>query len=57
MRCENIVDEIGASGKKDYGEVPASRMSTPACRKCGGYTHVVNKRIYCDRCGYQDGDR
>lgn len=38
--------------------LPVIRATSKSrCRKCGGLTHEVNKRLYCDHCGYQDGTR
>ena len=58
MSSGKIVDDGGGvTGEKDNIEVSATRTSKSPCRKCGGHTHIVNKRLYCARCGYQDGDR
>lgn len=58
MSGVKIVDgNDNVTGEKSNDEVLATRTSKLLCRKCGGHTHIVNKRPYCDHCGYQDGYR
>lgn len=58
MKSRKVIDEgVEITGEMNNYEVPATRTSKSPCRKCGGLTHIVKKRLYCARCGYQDGYR
>lgn len=45
----SLLDEI----KIKVTKTPTGRL----CRKCGGRTHSVCDKDYCNRCGFQKDER